>query len=149
MLGQVIEHGEGGSVLEVEALEGGNCVGVMAGTAPEAWCRGFTYRLCGFLGAGPFGQCGHNLDMEVSPFYFLEHWKDQKKDLCSSGPDLFAGEVDAFVHERLHEHLRGGGVSDGIFGRLGEDALRHGLAEQAAKLELGKSGREAQLRVRG
>ena len=40
-------------------------------------------------------------------------------------------------------------MSDRIFGRLGEDALRHGLAEQAAELDLGKSGREAQLRVRG
>ena len=49
--------------------------------------------------------------------------------LCSSGPGLLAGEIDAFVHERLQEHLGGGGVSDRIFGRLGEDALRHGLAE--------------------
>ena len=40
-------------------------------------------------------------------------------------------------------------MGDGIFGRLGEDALRHGLAEQAAELELGKSGGEAQLRVGG
>ena len=69
--------------------------------------------------------------------------------LCGSGPDLLAGEADAFVHVRLREHLGGGGVSDGTFGRLGEDALRHGLAEQAAELELGKSGGEAQVRVRG
>ena len=53
------------------------------------------------------------------------------------------------MHERLQEHLGSGGVSDGIFGRLSEDALRHGLAEQAAELELGKSGGEAQLRIRG
>ena len=53
------------------------------------------------------------------------------------------------MHERLQEHLGGGGVSDGIFGRLGEDALRHGMAEQASELELGQSGGEAQLRVRG
>ena len=53
------------------------------------------------------------------------------------------------MHERLQEHLGGGGVSDGVLGRLGEDALRHGLAKQAAELELGNSGGQAQLRVRG
>ena len=40
-------------------------------------------------------------------------------------------------------------MSNGVFGRLGEDPLRHGLAEHAAELEFGNSGREAQLRVRG
>ena len=40
MLSQVIEHAEGGSVLEIEGLEGGNRVGAMAGAAAEEWCWG-------------------------------------------------------------------------------------------------------------
>ena len=51
----------------------------------DGWggCRvvveGITYRVCGFLGAGPFGQRGHGLDGEVSPFSFSRALEGSKK----------------------------------------------------------------------
>ena len=51
----------------------------MAEAAAEGLVLWFTYRVCGFLGAGPFGQRGYGLDGEVSSSLFSRAWEGATK----------------------------------------------------------------------
>ena len=58
MLGQVIEHWEGGLVQEIKALEGGNRVGAVAGAAAEGWCKGSRTECVGSWEPGHLASAG-------------------------------------------------------------------------------------------